>query len=428
MKNFNKLVVDLREEYPERKIEGQQLIIDDVISVPEILTKLSKFISQFLDEDLEAFISPGTPAMQTAWYLIGTNFKNRIKLFQTREAKFSKDQKPERMYLDLESNSFPVNVTIAQSVINEKADIHEGKIILTKSLKPVYEKAKMLANTEDVGCLILGENGTGKENLAQYIHKSSNRRDKPFIPVNCAAFTDELLRSELFGHEQGAFTGAVKKKKGLFEEANGGTIFLDEIGDVTPRLQVSLLRVLQEKSIRPIGSNGLTPINVRVVAATNRNLEELCEQEKFRWDLFFRLSATSLTLPALRERGLKEIDEMMIHFNELMASKFARREKLTITREAKEALVSYSFRGNVRELENLFIQFYTFCDKKITLADLPKRIISPAWSPLSLEEVEKQHILKVYGDGSKKKTAIAKVLGCSRITLDNKLKRYGVPF
>ncbi|MBK6964942.1 MAG: sigma-54 factor interaction domain-containing protein [Bacteroidales bacterium] len=157
------------------------------------------------------------------------------------------------------------------------------------TLKPFYEKATLVAATNDISCLILGENGTGKENLAKFIHKSSQRKSKPFIAVNCAAFTDELLRSELFGYEKGAFTGADKLTKGVFEESDGGTIFLDEIGDISPKMQVSLLRVLQEKRIQRVGRSNDIMIDVRVIAATNKELEEMCETERFRWDLFLDL-------------------------------------------------------------------------------------------------------------------------------------------
>jgi transcriptional regulator of acetoin/glycerol metabolism len=425
-KNFKQFLLDLREAFPNRQIEGHLLKIEDVINVSEITSKISGFLAQFSDDDLEAFISPGTPAMQTAWYLIGTNFKNRIRLFQTRAAKFTDGETPEQIYLDLDSSEIPVNVTVAQALLDKNQKIGEKEILITDSLQPIYERAKMVANTDDVGCLILGENGTGKENLANYIHSHSNRREKPFQAINCAAFSDELLRSELFGHKKGSFTGAVADKKGLFEVAKGGTIFLDEIGDISPQMQVSLLRVLQEKKVQPVGSTQEVPIDVRIVAATNQNLEELCERGKFRWDLFFRIAVTTLKLPALRERGSKELEEMISFFNRRIAENFPSKNLLKISIQAKKALKSYGFKGNVRELENLFIQFYTFCHEEIKIDDLPDRIKMNKGNPLSLEEVEKQHLIHVYGKGDKSMVDLANLLGCTRDTLRSKLRKYSI--
>jgi len=425
-KNFKNFLVELRNTFPNRTIEGRLLKVEDVINVSEIISKLTSFLAEFPEDEIEIFISPGTPAMQTAWYLLGTNFKNRVKLFQTRAAKFTGGENPERIYINLASSSIPANVTVAQAVVESGKKIGGKEIRITDSLKPIYEKAQMVATTDHVGCLILGENGTGKENLARYIHDHSNRRSKPFLAVNCAAFSDELLRSELFGYEIGAFTGANKKKKGLFEEAKGGTIFLDEIGDISPRMQVSLLRVLQEKMVQPVGSTKEIPIDVRVIAATNKNLEELCEKEVFRWDLFFRLAVTTLSLPALRERGANEIEEMIHYFNQQMAIKFPSKNLLKISKEAKKALKSYGYKGNIRELENLFIQFYTFCDEEIQIEDIPVRIMENKSDPRSLVQVEKNQILKVYGDGKRPLAELASILGCTRDTLRKKLKEYGV--
>jgi DNA-binding NtrC family response regulator len=299
-------------------------------------------------------------------------------------------------------------------------------IRITKSLEKIYDKAEKIAQTDQVGALILGENGTGKENLARFIHQQSNRRNKPFIAINCAAYSDDLLRSELFGYEKGAFTGANEKRKGVIQEAHGGTVFLDEIGDISPKMQVTLLRVLQERKVQPVGSAKELEIDVRFITATNRNLEELCNSEKFRWDLYFRLAVTTLQLPSLWERGADEIEEMAHHFNELMYSKFPKKESLKISSEVLKFLRLYSFKGNVRELENLFIHFYTFCEQEIKLEDLPSRIKENKTDPRSLAEIEKNHILKIYGDGKKPMVEIASILGCTRDTLRKKLKEYGV--
>ncbi|MCS5488872.1 sigma 54-interacting transcriptional regulator [Algoriphagus limi] len=426
IKNFKNFLSTLKEDFPNRKIEGRKIPIEDVISVSEIISKLNPLLAEFAQDELECYISPGTPAMQTAWYLLGTTYKRNLKLFQTRPKKFTEDGKPERIYINLDSDLFPANITAAEKVI-DSPNIKSGNgIKITKSLKPIYLKAEKIAQTDQVGVLILGENGTGKENLAKYIHDNSNRKHKPFLAVNCAAYSDELLRSELFGYEKGAFTGANEKKKGIIEAAQGGTVFLDEIGDISSKMQVSLLRVLQERKIQPVGSTKEVEINVRFITATNRNLEELCEAEKFRWDLFFRLAVTTLQLPALRDRGGDEIEEMIHHFNEQMVDKFPKKEKLKISSEVIKKLRLYAFKGNIRELQNLFIQFYTFCENEVKASDLPNRIIENKGDPRSLMEVEKNQILKIYREGRRSLVEMAGILGCTRDTLRKKLKEYGV--
>lgn len=426
IKNFKNLIFKLKEDFKGRIIEGRQIPIDDVISVAEIVTKLNAFLAEFSQDEVEAFISPGTPAMQTAWYVLGTTYRQNLMLFQTRSLKHTKDGKPERIYIALDSDIFPANITAAERAISELTLTAGPGIKITKSLEPIYAKAAKIAHTDQVGALILGENGTGKENMARFIHDQSIRKNKPFLAVNCAAYSDELLRSELFGYEKGAFTGANETKKGIIEAAQGGTVFLDEIGDISPKMQVSLLRVLQERKIQPVGSTKEKDIDVRFITATNRNLEALCEEEKFRWDLFFRLAVTTLQLPALRNRGGDEIEEMIHHFNERLAIKFPRKKKLTIRSEVVKKLRNYSFKGNIRELENLFIQFYTFCEKEIRAEDLPQRIIENKGDPRSLAEVEKKHILHLYGSGNKPLVELATVLGCTRDTLRKKLREYGV--
>jgi transcriptional regulator with PAS, ATPase and Fis domain len=426
-RNFKNLLSELRKEFPERTIESNDLLLDDVIDVVEIYAKLNAFLATYSKHQLEAFISPGTPAMQISWYLLGTVYRENLKIFQTRAAQFAENNKPERIYVRLDSDIFPTNVTVAQASLDEQNIVTEEKIKITNSLKAIYQKALKIALTDHVGCLILGENGTGKENLAEYIHKNSLRKNKPFIAINCAAYSDELLRSELFGYTKGAFTGAEKDKKGVLEEANGGTIFLDEIGDISKKMQVTLLRILQEKKVQAVGSVKEVAIDVRVIAATNKNLEAMCESEDFRWDLFYRLAVTTLKLPSLRERGSSEIEEMILHFNQQTADRFPERKKLKIPAEIMKRLRTYGYKGNVRELENLFIQCYTFCEDEIRLEDLPARILGNQSNPLTLEEVKKAHILKVVKDNPDSSLVeLSQILGCTRDTLRKYLKEYGV--
>lgn len=419
------LQTELNKNFKGHTIEVKDVLIEDPINVAEIFVKLQAFLAELTEHEIEIFISPGTPAMQTAWYLLGTHFKKNVSLFQIREKEFSKDKlKPEKIVVSLDSSILPTNIVVAQKMIEKTKSPKE--ILITESLESIYEKAKMISRTNDVGCLILGENGTGKENLAQFIHNNSNRINKPFLAVNCAAFSDELLRSELFGHEKGSFTGAESKKIGVFEAANGGTVFLDEIGDISPKMQVSLLRVLQSKKIQAVGSTKEIDINVRVLAATNKNIETMCEEEKFRTDLFYRLAVTELKLPPLRERGKKEITALIKHFNLLLSQRFQEKGLLKITKDALNCLLAYGYKGNVRELENMFIHFYTFCDKEINVSDLPQRVRENKSATLTLADNEKQHILKVFSLNKGNILATSKSLDVHRDTLKRKLQDYGV--
>ena len=277
----------------------------------------------------------------------------------------------------------------------------------------------------DARVLVTGDNGVGKELVARWIHEKSNRSSAPIVEVNCAAIPSELIESELFGHEKGAFSGAIGEKKGMFQIADGGTIFLDEIGDITPKMQVSLLRAIQEKKIQRVGGTKEIPVDVRVIAATNKDLEELCEREVFRWDLFFRLAVTTLKLPALRDWTKKEIKDLIEHFNANYFLDFPnRQQKLKFSKEAIDKLTSYHFKGNIRELQNLIISLYTFCDNEVSISDLPERITKEKKHPQSYNENEKAHILKVLTDKKWNITLSSETLGIARETLYRRIKDY----
>lgn len=427
-KHFNLLVAELRKKFKNHIIEPRTIQIDDPINIEEIFSKVSMLLKELMSNELEIFVNPGTPQMQIAWYLAQPNFKKNVRLFQMREAKHtSKKEKPERIFSNIDTIFNPTVLSIANDITFIPSI--ENNILISESIKPVYEKGLLIAKTKSVGCLILGENGTGKENLASFIHKNSDRADKTFIAVNCAAFSDDLLRSELFGHEKGSFTGAEKQKIGMFEEANGGTIFLDEIGDISPKMQVSLLRTIQEKKIQRVGGIKEIDIDVRIITATNKNIEELCEKEIFRWDLFFRLAVTILKLPPLRNWTKKEIKRLIEHFNTIYFTEFPnRKEKLQFNKEALERLLTYSFKGNVRELQNLIISLYTFCNKYVLLSDLPDRITQKHASPVSMGEKEKEHIKTIFESKNGNITQTAKTLGIARDTLKSKLNKYGLKY
>jgi len=285
--------------------------------------------------------------------------------------------------------------------------------------------------------LILGESGTGKELFARAIHYAGPRAGKPLVKVNCAALPENLLESELFGHEKGAFTGAVARRVGRFEQADGGSIFLDEIGDLSPALQSKLLRVLQEKEIERVGSNQTIKIDVRVIAATNRNLEEAIRKGAFREDLYYRLNVVTLSLPPLRERK-EDIPILLDHF----LKKYSRENKnevASMTKEVRDLLLQYEYPGNVRELENIIERAVVLCrGDTLTIQDLPlnlresKRDIPPEKSreagnlPETLENLERQLILRALERSGGIQTRAAEGLGINERVLRYKMKKYRI--
>ncbi|MDR2503204.1 MAG: sigma-54 dependent transcriptional regulator [Deltaproteobacteria bacterium] len=248
-----------------------------------------------------------------------------------------------------------------------------GIIGQSSVLKNMFRLLEKVGPTDST-VLVTGESGTGKELAVRALHQYSARKDKPFVPINCGAIPKDLLESELFGHEKGAFTHALRSRQGRFELADSGTIFLDEIGEMDLSLQVKILRVLQEKEIERVGGNGAKKVDVRVVAATNRNLEQEVERGRFREDLFYRLNVIPIHLPPLRERG-GDIALLADYFISIFSRKNGR-HKLSFAPEAGRALEYYNWPGNVRELENIMERLAVLCDSDIiTMNDLPAKIL-----------------------------------------------------
>ena len=277
----------------------------------------------------------------------------------------------------------------------------------------------------DATVLITGESGTGKELVARAIHHASPRKLHPLVVIHCGALTETLLESELFGHEKGAFTGAQFRKKGKFEIAEGGTVFLDEIGDISLKTQTDLLRVLQEHEIVRVGSNQPIRVDFRCVAATNRNLEQLIEEGRFRPDLFYRLNVFRIELPPLRERR-DDIPLLVNHF----VRKFSLQMNKRITRVAPEAMAllqQQPWTGNVRELENAVERAMVVSQEPdIRESDFVfKPVTTPNGGPRSLEEMERQHILRTLENCNWNQTRAAETLGIDRVTLHHKIKKYG---
>ncbi|MDI1470929.1 MAG: sigma-54 dependent transcriptional regulator [Thermodesulfovibrio sp.] len=310
------------------------------------------------------------------------------------------------------------------------------------AIKEILAIINKLSKTDST-VLIMGESGTGKELVAKMIHQKSTRATKPFIPVNCGAIPSELLESELFGHEKGAFTGAVYSRPGRFELAHEGTIFLDEIGDMPLHLQVKILRVIQERCFERIGSTKPLHVNVRIIAATNKNLENEVKEGKFREDLYWRLNVVPLLIPPLRERK-EDIPILCEYFINKFSEKFG--YTLKIKSDAFELLLNYHWPGNVRELENLIERLYVLSENGvITVNDLPERIkfsesffsrniipeeLNPFASSIDLNEVikeyEKKLILHALNLHGWVKSRAAKYLRINRTTLIEKMKRLGI--
>ncbi|MBE7175625.1 MAG: sigma-54-dependent Fis family transcriptional regulator [Mucilaginibacter polytrichastri] len=294
------------------------------------------------------------------------------------------------------------------------------------AIKQAIDLAKRVSAT-DTTVLLLGETGTGKEVFAQAIHYESERRTRSFVAVNCSAFSREILESELFGHKAGAFTGAVKDKKGLFEEAHLGTIFLDEIGEMNPDLQAKLLRVLETGTFIKVGDTQTTQVQVRIIAATNRDLLKEANEGHFRSDLYYRLSVFSIELPALRDRN-DDIEAIAHYYLQEFSAKVNRR--ITGMDAAfLSGLRNHSWPGNVRELKNVMERAIILCDEdELTQSYLPMDFHKPTdqngTPSLRLDAIEKQHILKVLSFTKGNKTEAARMLGIGLTTLYRKMDEY----
>lgn len=301
----------------------------------------------------------------------------------------------------------------------------------SEALQKVFRLIEKVAVT-NANILVQGESGTGKELVARAIHHHSPRSSKPFLAVNCGALPESLLESELFGHTKGAFTGAVGAKPGLFRSAEGGTVFLDEIGEVSQALQVRLLRALQEHEVTPIGSSTPIKFDARIIAATNRDLETEVKENRFREDLYYRLNVIEIRIPSLRERR-EDIPLLAKYF----AAGFAREQKTEekpISTEAMSAMINYAWQGNVRELQNAMERAFILSGNEIDLSCLPAKVSQVSENALpmrdpeglrpTLDEMERRYISEIMRSVDDDKAAAANILGIDLSTLYRKLKRY----
>jgi two-component system, NtrC family, response regulator AtoC len=344
----------------------------------------------------------------------------------------------EKMRLLLQRMAEKIRLVTENAFLRERVSTEENVDGIIGSSANIQDVLRMISRLKDTRTpvLVSGESGTGKELAARAIHFHGSMAQTPFIAVDCGSLVPTLMESELFGYEKGAFTGASKSKAGLFKAADGGTIFLDEIGELPLEMQAKLLRVLQEKEVRPVGSNDKVNVDVRVIAATNRDLEAAYRAGTFRKDLYFRLNVVTLHLPALRDRR-SDIPVLVHHF----LDRYARGENLQVTAAAMKSLLQYDWPGNIRELENCVARAVTLGDHRtIDVGDLPPAIRSESSMPSSssiedsaslsttaLAEMERMTILRVFEQAGGDKALAGKMLGISRATLYRKLKRYSIP-
>ncbi|HSE37275.1 MAG TPA: sigma-54 dependent transcriptional regulator [Blastocatellia bacterium] len=302
----------------------------------------------------------------------------------------------------------------------------------SKPMQQLFEVIKRIAARRDASALITGSTGTGKELVARAIHYNSDRRDAPFMPINCSAIPDTLLESELFGYQKGAFTGAQETRRGLIEEAQGGTVFLDEINTLSPSLQVKLLRVLQERVVRRVGGRENLQIDIRLVSASNQDLEEAAKRGEFRQDLFYRLNVVPVRLPDLKDRR-EDIPLLVFHFLQKFAQQHGEPSR-RFANDAMRVLMTHSWPGNVRELENAVEHALTMGKGEILLpGDLPLSVTAPerdivqeaTLDDVSLAELERRYILRILEKMGGHQIKTSRVLGIDRRTLYRRLRQYG---
>ncbi len=324
------------------------------------------------------------------------------------------------------------NLRLENAILKDNLQIETNMIGESPPLKEVFRLISRVAPTDST-VLVTGESGTGKELVAQAIHRNSSRNEKPFVAINCAALNENLLESELFGHEKGAFTGALAQKKGKLEIADGGTVFLDEIGELAPPLQVKLLRVLQEREFEHVGGTKAIKVNVRVIAATNRNLEEEVTNGKFRRDLFFRLNVVQIKMPPLRERKA-DIPLLAQHFVHKYSER-CHRKVVGLSVEAKKILIGGEWQGNIRELENVIERAVVLgASSKITPEDLPKEMVEKISSEVvlngdfyeQLKQAKQKIVLSAINRSSGNYTEAARSLGVHPNNLHRLVRELGI--
>jgi DNA-binding NtrC family response regulator len=426
------------------KKEGYQ--ITTALSAKEALKKMSKDNFDVVISDLKMKEMNGLELIDEMTKMESIPYVIIMTAFATIESAIEALKKGAFDYITKPFKVDEIKLAVARAL--EQGKIRTENIYLKNRLKKtegfgdiigksdvivdVLNQVRRVADSDST-VLLTGESGTGKELVARAIHQHSYRSENPFVTVNCGALPEELLESELFGHKKGSFTGAIKDKKGLLEVANEGTFFLDEVGEMSPRIQVKLLRVLQEKEIVPVGGTAPVKVDVRLIAATNADLESEVNMGRFRKDLFYRLNVIPLHIPPLRERS-EDIPLLIDHFLKRYVDHGGKTKKFNA--EAQKLLAQYSWPGNVRELENVIERAVTLVQgASITEKDLPEKIAEGQGQLLAktrepenptMETIEKAYIYWILQESGWQKQRAAEILGIDPSTLYRKIEKYGL--
>lgn len=394
------------------------------------------------DVGVDVNLSAGTPQMQTLWVILVQAGLLRARMLQVIPASFVPHPHPHPVReVRLDIDGFPIIRALRDEVSQLRSEAGTTTAALVGTSQPMQQLRRLIGRVAraEVPVLVHGETGTGKELVARAVHDSSARAEGPFVAENCGAFNDDVLASELFGHEAGAFTGAKSRRRGLIELAHRGTLFLDEVAEMSPRLQVSLLRVLQEGTLRRVGAEKITHVDVRVVAASHRDLREQVQAGRFREDLYYRLRGATLHVPPLRDRGADL---------ELLVRHFAGATPLQPTREAWAHMRAYPWPGNVRELRAEVTRWSVFCQRRVQASDLSEEILQgqssrkntlsspvtsagiPAVSEAPLAEqvqaLERAVITRTLDRHGHNVSRSARDLGVDRNTLKRKISTLGI--
>ncbi|MDI1447509.1 sigma-54 dependent transcriptional regulator [Polyangium sp. 6x1] len=439
-----------------RKVELCVIEADDPTDYGKLFRLLGPIVERAKAElfgkglGIDVLLSAGTPQTQTLWVILVQAGLLPARMLQVIPPAFVPVPHPKavrEVRLDIEG--FPEIRAMRDEIARLRAAAQKGASSLLGESAPMVElRAKIeRVGASDAPVLVLGETGTGKELCAREIHALSPRKDGPFVAENCSVFAEGVLSSELFGHEAGAFTGAGKRRRGVFEQAHGGTLFLDEIGEMQPRVQAALLRVLQEGTLRRVGGEGRVEVDVRIVAATHRDLGAMVKAGAFREDLYYRLRGATLPMPPLRARP-GDVELLVESFlAEIRAKKGGRR--LRVTREAMRALASHSWPGNVRELRAEVMRWAVFCDDVVNVSDLAPEIRSGGGSgsgsgggsgggsgsgtgsdmrPLRdvVEAAERGALAAALAAEGGNLSRAARALGIDRNTLKRKMRAFGI--
>lgn len=409
--------------FSDRRIELRGLGIEDPTDYQVVYSHMIRLLDEFEEQakQIDIMFTTGLSAMRLAMAFAHLSHPAPTRLIQGKDPRFTGGRgefEELQLRLDDSLRRLYVKVGAGQAPAED--------FYLADALKPIYEKADKVAQIDGVTALLLGPSGSGKEYLARYIHKNSARHKKPFVAVNCASLNDELLQSTLFGHKKGSFSHATEDQEGFFQAAHGGVLFLDEIGDISPKMQQSLLRALQEKEVIRTGETKATQVDIRIIAATNKDLDVEMQTGRFRKDLYFRLNAVELFLPSLKDYPIQDLKAFIEFFMRTKAAAYNQLE-LKLSDAAWQLLLSYDFPGNLRQLEQVISHFYVFAEREVRPKDFP-----PKWevknesNHLSVDSVLARHIQRVLdmhnGDLTKSSEALCRSVN----TIKSKIEKYGL--